>query len=237
MTTIHGKRELLLRAAPLFAGVREEFLCAAADRATWSGVADATGAPAGAAGAPAGAAGAPARAAGAAGAAAAVDRPGGLRVRKLYTPSVVADDAFAAHAFRIVAAGGLVRVSRSGLPAEMIVVDARVAVVGGTGPGGEPSYSVLRAPTVVDGLRTLFLAAWEAARDLAEHRARPAPVLDASSRAVLRTLGRGLTDESAARSLDMSLRTYRRRVAELMALLEADSRFQAGTRARELGLV
>ena len=46
----------------------------------------------------------------------------------------------------------------------------------------------------------------------------------------------GLTDEAAARRMGMSLRTYRRRVAELMRLLEAESRFQAGVRAGELGL-
>lgn len=34
----------------------------------------------------------------------------------------------------------------------------------------------------------------------------------------------------------MSPRTYRRRVAELMALLGAESRFQAGVRAKTLGL-
>jgi DNA-binding NarL/FixJ family response regulator len=45
-----------------------------------------------------------------------------------------------------------------------------------------------------------------------------------------------LTDETAARRLGTSLRTYRRRVAELMAALEAGSRFQAGVRAGELGL-
>jgi DNA-binding NarL/FixJ family response regulator len=49
-------------------------------------------------------------------------------------------------------------------------------------------------------------------------------------------LGAGLKDETAARELGLSLRTYRRRVADLMAALGADSRFQAGLRARELGL-
>jgi hypothetical protein len=34
----------------------------------------------------------------------------------------------------------------------------------------------------------------------------------------------------------MSLRTYRRRVAELLVTLDADSRFQAGLRAGEMGL-
>ena len=33
------------------------------------------------------------------------------------------------------------------------------------------------------------------------------------------------------------VRTYRRRVAELMTALGAESRFQAGVRARELGLI
>jgi DNA-binding NarL/FixJ family response regulator len=66
-------------------------------------------------------------------------------------------------------------------------------------------------------------------------RARP-PALDDQGLQILRMLGAGLKDEAAARSLGLSLRTYRRRVAELMASLGAESRFQAGLRARELGL-
>lgn len=42
------------------------------------------------------------------------------------------------------------------------------------------------------------------------------------------------TDEAASRRLGVSLRTYRRRVAALMAALGARSRFQAGLRAREI---
>jgi len=49
----------------------------------------------------------------------------------------------------------------------------------------------------------------------------------------MRTRPRNHGDSHARRS---SLRTYRRRVAELMAALEAGSRFQAGVRAGELGL-
>jgi DNA-binding NarL/FixJ family response regulator len=62
------------------------------------------------------------------------------------------------------------------------------------------------------------------------------PELASEAQEILRALGAGLTDEAAARRLGTSLRTYRRRVAELMAALEADSRFQAGVRAGELGL-
>jgi DNA-binding NarL/FixJ family response regulator len=49
-------------------------------------------------------------------------------------------------------------------------------------------------------------------------------------------MSRSSTDEAAARQLGTSLRTYRWRVAELLAAFEARSRFQAGLRAGELGL-
>ncbi|MDQ3764606.1 MAG: LuxR C-terminal-related transcriptional regulator [Actinomycetota bacterium] len=45
---------------------------------------------------------------------------------------------------------------------------------------------------------------------------------------VLRLMSIGLIDTVAARSLAISLRTYRRRVAEIMKKLNVDSRFQAG---------
>lgn len=54
---------------------------------------------------------------------------------------------------------------------------------------------------------------------------------------LLDLLSSGRTDEAAARSMGVGLRTYRRRVAELMSALGATSRFQAGTRAREAGLL
>jgi DNA-binding NarL/FixJ family response regulator len=83
----------------------------------------------------------------------------------------------------------------------------------------------------------LFQAAWSAATDFGSYLTGEAPpLLDGSARDVLRALSDGLTDEAASRRLAVSLRTYRRRVADLMTALEADSRFQAGLRAGELGL-
>ena len=61
--------------------------------------------------------------------------------------------------------------------------------------------------------------------------------LRALAPSLLDALASGAKDEAAARELGLSLRTYRRRVAELMAAVGASSRFQAGLRARELGLV
>ena len=88
----------------------------------------------------------------------------------------------------------------------------------------------------VGGAYSLFTAAWEAATDLDAYLRGEVPELAPEAREILRALGAGLTDEVAARRLGTSLRTYRRRVAELMSALEAGSRFQAGVRAGALGL-
>jgi DNA-binding NarL/FixJ family response regulator len=79
-------------------------------------------------------------------------------------------------------------------------------------------------------------ATWESTVDLASAMADAPPAVDAEGLAILRLLAAGRKDEAAARTLRMSPRTYRRRVAELMALLGAESRFQAGVRAKTLGL-
>ncbi len=47
----------------------------------------------------------------------------------------------------------------------------------------------------------------------------------------------GVTDDVAARKLGVSTRTVRRRVAAVMDLLGASSRFEAGVRAVEAGWV
>jgi DNA-binding NarL/FixJ family response regulator len=95
---------------------------------------------------------------------------------------------------------------------------------------------VRASPVLVSGVYSLLTAAWEAATDLEAYLRGEVPELAPEAREILRVLGAGLTDEAAARRLGTSLRTYRRRVAELMAALEAGSRFQAGVRAGELGL-
>ncbi|CAM5642495.1 HTH luxR-type domain-containing protein OS=Streptomyces antimycoticus OX=68175 GN=SANT12839_039280 PE=4 SV=1 [Streptomyces antimycoticus] len=56
-------------------------------------------------------------------------------------------------------------------------------------------------------------------------------------RRVLARLRDGVTDEAAARDLAISVRTYRRYLTGILELLEANSRFQAGVRATELGIL
>jgi DNA-binding NarL/FixJ family response regulator len=56
-------------------------------------------------------------------------------------------------------------------------------------------------------------------------------------RPVFEQLLTGITDIAASRHLNMSPRTFSRRVAELLDWLEAGSRFEAGVRAAQRGLL
>jgi DNA-binding NarL/FixJ family response regulator len=213
-STVRGDAELIARAGHLFDMVHEEFVCAARDLATWSQPE---------------ARSAVARRVLATG----VD---GLQVRKLWSPRVLADEAQRAHLRRLGAAGAQVRISSAPLPHETIILDRRVAILAGQPSPIGREYTVTTSPVLVGGVYSLFTAAWEAATDLGAYLRGEVPELAPGEREILRALGAGLTDEAAARRLGTSLRTYRRRVAELMATLEAGSRFQAGVRAGELGL-
>ena len=122
-------------------------------------------------------------------------------------------------------------------------VPTRVAVLGDGAAllpqeiGGAPGrVLVIRQEAMVTALRLLFASLWE--------RAMPVPGLDGREigsigdrQLLLDQLARGAKDEQIARALGLSLRTVRRRVAELLDELGADSRFQAGTEAVRRGWV
>ncbi|MFA1538970.1 helix-turn-helix transcriptional regulator [Actinomadura monticuli] len=210
---LRGEAELIERAGRLFFAC-EEFACAATDMNTWA------------------LPGARERI---------VAERHRLRpppaVRKLYTPAALADEESERHLVELDRAGVRVRICPSPLPHETIIVDRRVAILAGPAEAGVREYTVVRSPGVVKGVVSLFRATWDAAVELADYRRDRPPALTEESRDILRLLGGGLKDEAAARRLGMSLRTYRRRVAEILTLLDAESRFQAGIRAHGFGLL
>ncbi|WP_405876641.1 DNA-binding response regulator [Streptomyces sp. NBC_00005] len=211
--SVRGDAELIARAGHLFESAQTEFLCAARDLQTWSQP----------------------------GARAARNRmraadPADFTPRKLLSPVALADEEARAHLRLVRSKGALVRISRSPLPHETILIDRRVMILAGQETPTGREYTVTTSQILVDGVHSLFRAIWDAAVDLETYLRSDVPHLDADGRMILKALASGLTDESAAKRLGVSLRTYRRRVAELMAQLEAGSRFQAGLRAGELGL-
>jgi DNA-binding NarL/FixJ family response regulator len=132
-------------------------------------------------------------------------------------------------------AGADIRITRDDVN-ETIILDRRVVILAGDLSAGRRSYSVVSRPEVVQGVASLFEVAWRSSVELAVYDAELTELRMLAPR-VLELLASGGKDESAARALGLGVRTYRRRVAELMAALGAESRFQAGVRARELGLV
>lgn len=98
-------------------------------------------------------------------------------------------------------------------------------------PGGRTWAYRVSEPELLADLRTVFLHQWRASEPLLSGL-QGGDVLE-----VVGALVSGLTDEAAAARLNLSLRTYRRRVAELQRLLGARGRFAAGVEADRRGLV
>lgn len=204
----------MARAGHLFESARTEFLCVARDLDTWSQ---------------------PEVRAAIVSRMRALDSPG-FTTHKLLSPTALADEEARAHLRLVRSKGALVRISGSPLPHETICIDRRVMILAGRETPSGREYTVTTSPILVDGVHSLLWALWDNSLDLDTYLLADVPDLDADGHLILRALGSGLTDESAAKRLGVSLRTYRRRVADLMAKLEAGSRFQAGLRAGELGL-
>lgn len=92
---------------------------------------------------------------------------------------------------------------------------------------------VVRDPVVVAALVRVHQGWWSNGDDPGADR--PAHELPAYLAPVLACLTEGLTDAAAAARTGLSPRTYARRVSELLALLGAASRFQAGALAVRRG--
>ncbi|MFF1476314.1 hypothetical protein ACFVYD_01795 [Streptomyces sp. NPDC058301] len=162
-------------------------------------------------------------------------RPGGARVQILAAPEVAADRRLAQLGART--EGVEVRLAAAVRHAA-VVVDGQVALVRSPGvvtAGAEAS--VIRAPGVVTALHDIMMTAWHQAAPLVRYQQLQECLNGDSGTRILRLLSDGCTDEAAARELDMSVRTYRRRVADIMRLLGARSRFQAGVYASSMGLL
>ena len=119
------------------------------------------------------------------------------------------------------------------LPGRLAVLGESVALVPRRFDPSDNVLLIVRQPALVQALTMLFEALWE--------RALVVPGIgedvegQSAQRLILDQLARGAKDEQIARTLGLSLRTVRRRVADLMDDLEATSRFQAGVEAVRRG--
>ncbi|WP_433665858.1 hypothetical protein ACQP06_18885 [Nocardia sp. CA-136227] len=118
-----------------------------------------------------------------------------------------------------------------------IIVDRRLAVVWNMLDDSSRSASVITEPAVLRALYRYMVMVWSNSTSLPPVAEADLPLLDGPTVAVINALSVGETDEVAARRLFVSLRTYRRYVAEAMTQLGVTTRFQLGMRAAELGIL
>jgi hypothetical protein len=129
----------------------------------------------------------------------------------------------------------------------LAAVPTRLAVIGGTAALLSERFGVndgrrlvLRQPSLVAAVTLMFEGLWDKALPVPELEGRPLEggTYDegiGGKRLLLHQLAGGAKDEQIARALGISLRTVRRRVAELLEDLGAGSRFQAGAEAVRRG--
>ncbi|MET9610122.1 DNA-binding response regulator [Streptomyces sp. NPDC006512] len=120
---------------------------------------------------------------------------------------------------------------------DIVVVDGSSALVRAASDSANGQATLVNDAAAVRALELLFAGAWSRGRRLEDHLTLSPKIRGDLTRRILERLRDGFTDEAASRDLNVSLRTYRRHVAEIMRELGASSRFQAGVRAVELGLL
>ena len=158
----------------------------------------------------------------------------GVTYRTIYDRSLLDDEAIFARVQAELAAGEQGRVLAD-LPLKLAIADRSLALLplDGEGPS-EQAVLVVRPSVLLDSLAALFEALWSRAAVL-HLGARPEPGVDPELQQVVRYLAAGLTDERIARHLGTSERTVRRKVAAALDALGAETRFQAGIKAHQLG--
>jgi DNA-binding CsgD family transcriptional regulator/sugar-specific transcriptional regulator TrmB len=160
----------------------------------------------------------------------------GVLVRTVYLQSIHNDVLTLDYAHWLADAGALVR-TFGALSQRLIIYDRQAALVP-VDPDDEAAGALLSHGTgIVNALCEHFEGVWAKATDLNHQPRRRGEELTDQQLAVLQLLADGHTDETIARRLGVSLRTTRRITAELMRFLGARSRFQAGVRASERGLL
>ncbi|MEU8574175.1 helix-turn-helix domain-containing protein [Streptomyces asoensis] len=127
------------------------------------------------------------------------------------------------------------------VPTKLVVADRSLALVPLTGRSTEPAALVVHASGLLELLSGLFESVWREALPLrlgaagVAERAPDGP--DATDLEILSLLLAGMTDASAAKQLDLGLRTVQRRVKGLMELAGVTTRLQLGWHAYARGWV
>ncbi|MBF8184779.1 helix-turn-helix transcriptional regulator [Nonomuraea sp. K274] len=158
----------------------------------------------------------------------------GVWMRSIYLESLANDPATLAYVRWLTEEGASIRTIPM-VPLRMIIFDRRVALLPVQVDDTSMGAMVLPYSSVITALCALFEKLWEEATPLGVAPRREHDGLSGQELSLLKLMAEGNTDEVCARKLGISLRTERRLAADLMARLNAKSRFQAGVLAAQAG--
>jgi hypothetical protein len=161
---------------------------------------------------------------------------GGAAIRVLGHDKLRADRV-AGLPLRALANSGAQVATAPAVPPAIVIVDCRVALMALTGPseGDAGSAFLLRDPGVAGYLASTIDCFWAMALPLHDLGEGTDGGLSQVDQALLRLLAQGKTQQEIARSLQLSVRTVSRRIADLKRGLKADSPLQAGMEAVRRG--
>ncbi|TDD03466.1 helix-turn-helix transcriptional regulator [Nonomuraea deserti] len=158
----------------------------------------------------------------------------GVRMRSIYLESLSNDPATLAYVNWLTEEGASIRTTPV-VPLRMIIFDRRVALLPVQINDTSMGAMALRQSSVITAMCALFEKLWEGATPIGVAPQREHDGISRQELSLLRLMADGNTDEVCARKLGISLRTERRLAADLMARLNAKSRFQAGVLATRAG--
>ncbi|MFD9948506.1 LuxR C-terminal-related transcriptional regulator [Nonomuraea sp. NPDC059023] len=158
----------------------------------------------------------------------------GLRMKEIFHPRALDEPRMVSYLRELVNLGAEIRITEQPMD-RLLMYDRAVAVVPIDPRQDSAGALLVREPGLVSQLYIYFEGLWKNAVELREYIDPPTgkPDLSEMERRVLAAIATADKDEIAARTLDISVRTYRRHVADLMARLGAANRFQAALRAKE----
>ncbi|POX38807.1 hypothetical protein C3486_21240 [Streptomyces sp. Ru73] len=158
-------------------------------------------------------------------------------MRTLIGAAALDDPTTMDYARELIGRGAQIRISYA--PLERLIICDRSAALTPLDPARTAKGAVLiRESGLVAALVALFERMWSAAQELPpaeDAESQGTEPLSRLERKVLKSLYTVDKDESGARELGISVRTYRKHVANLMRRLGATNRIQAALLARERG--
>jgi DNA-binding CsgD family transcriptional regulator len=122
----------------------------------------------------------------------------------------------------------------SACPVQMNIVDRRFALLQGPSIGDEFTVMAVDEPRCMAAAWTYWHRVLELAYPVADHPRGDGPLLSPRQRQIMSLLSSDTSDEAIASALEISVRTVRSDIAQVMRTLGVRSRFAAGVRLRDI---